>query len=361
MKKMRRLLCIICTLILVSSLCACGSEEKTKDGYAKKLYLYNWSEYMTQDVLDEFKKEYGIEVVQTTYETNDEMLAKLIAGNKGEFDIAVPSNYYVQAMEKNDLLEPLDKKKLSNLDNLDSAYMGLDYDKSNKYCVPYMGTLTVWVGNKKKLSDLGVEIHNYADIENSSLKNNIIITDDAQQTFESALAACGYDPLSKDLNEIKKAKDYMVKLNGNVKSYSITLDARDSMAKNEAALALMYSGEALQALDTNKDLELVMDKEKLALSLDNFVLLKGSKHKKEAELFINFCLRPDISAKLTDEYKFVCFNKAAVDKLDDDLKNNPACVLSDDIKSRMYCQNEIPNKVLSKEVDAMTEIKSSRG
>ena len=203
-------------------------------------------------------------------------------------------------------------------------------------------------------------MHNYSDIENKKLKNNIIITDDAQQTFEAALDACGYEPTSTKLDEINKAKEYMVKLNSNVKSYSITLDARDSMAKGEAALALMYSGEALQALQANNDLELVMDKEKLALSLDNFVLLKGSKHKKEAELFINFCLRPDISAKLTNEYKFVCFNKKAVDKLDNDLKNNPACVLSDDIKSRMYCQNEIPNKVLSKEVDAMTEIKSAR-
>lgn len=358
----RKIVSVILSVCLLLSLCACGGkEETTAGGYAKEIYLYNWSEYMTQEVLDKFEAEYGIKVVQSTYESNDELLAKLVADSSGgEYDIAVPTNYYISAMLENDLLAEIDKDALTNYKNLDEAYLNLPYDEENTYSIPYMGTVSVWIGNKKLLEELGVEVNSMEDLKNPKLKGNIIMTDDSQEVMQEGLIGAGFDPTSTDLDELEKAKEFLMELNENIKSYSTTVDVRDAMAKGEAAVASMYSGEALQALEENPDLEVVMVKEQCSLSLDSFVLLKNSKHKEEAQLFIDFCLRPDISAELTNEYKFVCFNKEAVSNLDEALAANPLCVLTQDMKARTYCINEVNSELLSAEVDAMTEIKSSR-
>ena len=122
--KIKKMMAAALAATMVFTMTACGSdsEEKTADGYAKEIYLYNWSEYMSEDVLNKFEEEYGIKVVETTFESNDEMLAKLMAGGGSEYDIAVPSNFYIESMKANDLLEPLDKDVITNYDNIDETY-----------------------------------------------------------------------------------------------------------------------------------------------------------------------------------------------------------------------------------------------
>ncbi len=355
------------SLTTVSAMClgllvGCGgTEKKTKDGYASEIYLYNWSEYMTEDVKNAFEEEYGIKVVESTYESNDELLAKLLAGgNSGTYDVALPSNYYITTMLANDLLVPYDATKLEHYSNLDPAYLGLEYDEKNQYTVPYMGTLGVWIGNKKILDELGVEIHTMKDLTNPVLKNNIIMTDDSQQITEGGLMGAGIDPSSQDVANIDSAKEFIMSINDNIKSFSITVDARDAMARGEAALAYMYSGEALQAMMENPDLVVVMEEEPVSLSLDTFVILEGSKHIEEAKLFIDFCLRDDISAQLTNEYMFTCFNTAAVDHLDEELASNPLCVMGESIKENMFYNTSLDADFMAAQVDAITEIKASR-
>lgn len=333
--KIKKMMAAALAATMVFTMTACGSdsEEKTADGYAKEIYLYNWSEYMSEDVLNKFEEEYGIKVVETTFESNDEMLAKLMAGGGSEYDIAVPSNFYIESMKANDLLEPLDKDVITNYDNIDETYRTMQCDPDGEYCVPYMGTSCVWIANKKMLDDYGIEIHKMDDLKNDNLKNNILLVDDSQAIMSVGLLGCDLDPTSGNLDDI---------------------------AKGEVAVALMYSGEALQAMKENPDLEVVMDGEQCSLSMDTMVLLKGSKHKEEAELFLNFILRPDISAELTNEFQFICANKAAVEYLDDDLKNSPLCVLTDDMKKRIFMINTFDADAISAETDAVMEIKSSR-
>ena len=361
-KKNKRILAVAIAATMAFSLTACGGgkEEKTDSGYAKEIYLYNWSEYMSQDVLDKFEDEYGIKVVESTFESNDEMLAKLMAGGGSEYDIAVPSNFYIESMKANDLLEPLDKDVITNYNNIDATYRTMECDPNGEYCVPYMGTSCVWIANTKMLSEYGIEIHKMEDIKNDKLKNNILIVDDPQAISGVGLIGCDLDPTSQNLDDIEKAKEYMKELNPYIKAYAASTDTRDSMAKSEVALAYMYSGEALQAMKENPDLEVVMDEEQCSLSMDTMVLLKGSKHKEEAELFLNFILRPDISAELTNMFQFVCANEASVEYLEDDLKNNELCVLSDNMKSRIFMINTFNSEALSAETDALMEIKSSR-
>lgn len=341
-------------------LMGCGQEEKTADGYAKEIYLYNWSEYMSQDVLDAFEAEYGIKVVETTFESNDEMLAKLLAGNNGEYDIAVPSNFYIQAMVENDLLEEINWDNIPNYANIDDAYKNPVYDPEGKYTIPYMGTVSGFLGNVAQLEEMGITVDSYEDLSNPALAGKILFSDDAQGNICCGLAACDLDPTSNNLDDIEQAKNYLLSINDSVKSYSLPADVRDSMLRNEALVAYMYSGNMIQAMRENPDLGVVMNNEPISLSVDTMVILKGTQHKEEAELFLNFLLRPEISAQLTNEFPYVCFNNAAREYLDEDLQNNPLCLLSDDMKSRIFMIVTFDGDAVAAEVNAMTEVKSAR-
>ncbi len=352
---------LLSLLVLGSALSGCAKkEEKTKDGYAKTIYLYNWTEYMSKDVLEKFKKEYGITVVETTYESNDEMLAKLVAGKKGTYDIAVPTNYFIKVMEGNDLLEPYDKDEITNLKNINPSYLNPKYDPGNKYTVPYMGTVTLTVGNKKMLGELGVTVNNVNDLQNPKLKNNIVVMDDNETITSLGLEGLGFDPLTTDKNQIAKTKDYMVKMNSNIKAFPSTADGRTMLARGEVAVGHMYGGDVAQAMAQNPDLEIVAKDSPISLSVDSFVLLKGSKHKKEAQLFINFLLRPDISAELTEAFPYLCLNDAAKTKLDQKILDNPACFLPKDLMDNIFFIEEQKPDILSQKVDIVTEIKAAR-
>ncbi|MCF0120027.1 MAG: spermidine/putrescine ABC transporter substrate-binding protein, partial [Oscillospiraceae bacterium] len=247
MKKIKLISLILVVAMVLALVTGCGGSKESETGYAKEIYLYNWSEYMLPEVLQSFEEEYGIKVIETTFESNDEMFAKLLAGNNGEYDIAVPSNFYIEAMLDNDLLEELDMSVMTNMDNLDEAYRHMSYDPEGKYTVPYMGTVALWLGNTKKLAELGVSANNYQDLEDPRYENNILFTDDTQGNINCGLVACDLDPLSTDPDDINAAKEWLIGINKNVKAYGLPDNVRDCMIRNEVAAAYMYSGNVLQA------------------------------------------------------------------------------------------------------------------
>ncbi len=362
---MKKLISLVLALALACTvLVGCSGnkeEEKTADGYAKTIYLYNWSEYMSQEVLDLFEEEYGIKVIETTFESNDEMLAKLMAGGDSGFDIVVPTNFHLETLLANDLLAEIDWNNVPNMANLDPAYLNPSYDPEQKYSVPYMGTLTTWIANMPRLQKLGVEVHKMTDIADPKLKGEVLMSDDATGNIGQALIALGYEPYCQNVDEIMEAKDWLISINDNVKAYAIPADACDSVARGEAALAYAYSGNIMMAMQQTDDVQLVMDQEEVSLSIDTFVILKSSQHKREAELFIDFLLRPEISAMLTTEFPYVCFNAAAVEYLPEELANSPMVVLADSMKERIYMLNNFSAEGSEACVVAMTEVKTSRG
>ncbi|MFV0528868.1 MAG: PotD/PotF family extracellular solute-binding protein [Lachnospiraceae bacterium] len=361
-KRLLKVLLLVCTASFLAAGCGSSGDsgDTTDTGYAKEIYLYNWTEYMSSDVLDQFEEEYGIKVVESTYESNDEMLAKLLVAPAGEYDIAVPSNFYIKAMLENDLLEPYDEGAITNLDNIYDDYLDPDYDPGNEYTVPYMGTVALTIGNTKMLDSLGVEVNKVTDLLNPALKDNVIITDDTEGIITLALEGLGYDPLTQDLDKIYETKDFLLQLNDNIKSYSQIADGRTMLARNEVAVGQVYGGDAVQAMNENEDLSIVMNDEKISLSVDTFVLLKGSEHKEEAQLFIDFLLRPEISAQLLTDFPFVCCNEAAVAELPEELASNPACVLDDSMKSRLFFIDSKDAETMSAMVDVVTEVKSAK-
>jgi len=223
-----------------------------------------------------------------------------------------------------------------------------------------MGTLSVTLANKPMLDDLGVTVNTAKDLLNPALESNILIFDDIEANITLGLQGAGLDPTTKDLNALDNAKDYLLQLNKNLKSFSQIADERISITRGEVALAYIYNGDAMQAMRENSDLEVVMKEEAFPLTIDNMVILKGTKHKKEAQLFIDFILRPEITAQLVEEFSYVCFNNAAVEYLSDDLANSEICVLSDEIKNNLVVIDEKDGEMLNKMVSVMTEVKSAK-
>lgn len=361
-KKMLALaMALVCATVGFTG-CGSSNENLDKDGngYADEIYIYNWSEYMLPEITEAFEKEYGIKVVETVYESNDEMLAKLLTGSKGEFDIAVPTNYFVGALLENDLLEPFDEGAITNLDNIYDAYLDLDYDKGNKYTVPYMGTAMFSIGNKEKLEELGVEVNTAEDLLDSKLQGKVIVVDDNEAITNLALMGVNKDPAKKTVGDLKAGKEFLLDLNKNLKSYAQVADGRTMLTRSEVAVAYIYSGDSVQAMNENENLEIVMKDEPVSLSIDNFVLLKDSPRKKEAQLFIDFILRPENYAKLETEFAYVCLNEAAVAELPEELANNPACVLDEEMQSKIFLIGEKSEEMLAAITELVTEVKSAK-
>lgn len=338
-----------------------AEDDADGNGYADKLYLYNWSEYMTQEVKDGFYEEYGIEVVETTYESNEELFAKLTAGDPTDYDVIVPTNFFVGALIESDLLEPFDEGAITTFENYGESYLDQQYDPGNKYTIPYLGTASLVVGNKKMLDELGVTIDDWDDLADPKLENNLVVMDDNSGYTSLAYSCMGLDAENKTVEGLDDAQEYLIdKISPNVKAWCTNAAGRDMLVKNEAAVGYVYSGVAAQILAENPDTQLYLVDKKNSLSMDVWAMVKGTKHKKEAQLFINYVTSTEVAAKLVDYSMYVCPNTAAQEYVDDSIKENPACFLPNEFFENYYIMNEIPSDIAAKNDEVATVVKSSK-
>ena len=315
---MKRLFaCLAALSLLVGLFAGCGQST------GEVLYLYNWTEYIPQEVYDQFEAETGIRVIEATFSSNEEMLAKLQAGGTGQYDLVVASNYVVSAMKAEGMIQPIDKSKMENLGNIDPAYMDLEYDPGNEYTIPYMGTLTVIAANKPMLEELGVTIESLNDLTNPALQNNLVIPDDCREVVDTALKVKGEDPDSQDQAVIEGTIDWLSQLKGNVRAYDSD-NAKDKLIYNDVAAGLVYNLDAAVAVMENPDVEVLFVDEPYEMAIDSFVITSDAKNKENAEKFIDFIHRGDVYKIAAEEYPALCFNNAAFDLMDDEYKKNPA-------------------------------------
>lgn len=339
MRKVKNSMIFVLILILISGLFTGCGNKSSESGYAKELYLYNWTEYMPDSVFKEFEKRYGIKVIQSTYSSNDEMMAKLIAGGSSQYDIVVPSNFFIKPLIEKKLIQPIDKSKITNLSNINENLLNQSYDPGNKYTVPYMMSMTVLAVNKAKLKQMGVTIESYNDLLNTKLKQNIVVPDDQREVIGMALRAQGYTGSETDESRIEGTSSWLEKLKPNIKAYDSD-SPKTLLISNEVAVGLVFNAEAALAMKDNKDIDVVFPKEPSSMSLDSFVITSGAKHKKEAELFMNFILEPKISKMISDVFPYYNPNKAAKSLLGKEYMDNPASNLPDsEVKKGQFLQD----------------------
>ncbi len=292
-----------------------GSEEQTT------LHIYNWSEYIPQEVYDLFEEETGIEVVESTFSSNEEMLAKLTAGGSDQYDLVTASNYVIPAMQEQGLIKELNVSNIPNFANLYDLYKGMDFDPENKWSVPYMATMTVIAVNKAKCEELGVEIKSFNDLLNTRLEQNLVAVDDCREIVGIAMKATGVDPDTTDEAEIRSVEPWLGDLAKNIKIYDSDT-AFASLASNEVAAGIVYNMDAALAIDENPDIEVVYTTEPCEISVDNFVMTANTQHQAEAEQFIDFIHRPDVYAMCLEAYPAISMNEKGFNLMSEEYKSN---------------------------------------
>ena len=296
-----------------------------------ELYVYNWGEYIDEDVISQFEDETGITVVYDLFETNEEMYPVIEAGGVN-YDVVCPSDYMIQKMRENDLLAELNFDNIPNVDQIDPVYMEMSkaFDPENKYSVPYCwGTVGI-LYNTKLLEELGVPAPTkWADLWDERLSGEILMQDSVRDAFMVALKKDGYSMNSESEDELQQAKQDLIDQKPLVQAYVID-QIRDKMIGGEAAVGVIYSGEMLYIQDEvanlglDYDLEYVIPEEGTDLWVDSWVIPKNAKNKENAEKWIDFMCRPEI-AKANFEYiTYPTPNKGAFDLLDEEMQNNKA-------------------------------------
>ena len=296
-----------------------------------ELYVYNWGEYIDENVISQFEDETGITVVYDLFETNEEMYPVIEAGAVN-YDVVCPSDYMIQKMRENDLLAELNFDNIPNIDQIDPAYMEMSqaFDPENKYSVPYCwGTVGI-LYNTRLLDELGVPAPTkWADLWDERLSGEILMQDSVRDAFMVALKKDGYSMNSESKDELEQAKQELLDQKPLVQAYVID-QVRDKMIGGEAAVGVIYSGEMLYIQDEvanlglDYDLEYVIPEEGTNLWLDSWVIPKNAKNKENAEKWIDFMCRPEI-AKANFEYiTYPTPNKGAFELLDEEMQNNKA-------------------------------------
>ena len=286
---------------------------------AEKLNIYCWSEYIPQDVIDDFSKETGIKVSVENYASNEEMLAKLGAGG-GSFDIIQPSEYVVEALVKEKLLRPLDKKAIPNLKNIDPKFLNMSFDPGNKYSVPFMaGTVGIAI-NTELVKD---DIKSFSDVFKPANKGKIVVLDDAREIVSWALLSKGIPVNDVSDKNLEKAKGVLADWIPLIKVYDSD-SPKTALLNGDVAIGVVWGGEGAILLNENKKFRWVIPAEGTHLFIDSLAIPKTAKNFANAEKFMNYILQPEVSKKISEAFPYLNPNKEAVKLLTEEQRNNPA-------------------------------------
>lgn len=289
---MKKSIALVCAAGLAISLLGCSGNAASKEKDENSLYVYNWGEYIDPEVLTMFTEETGIEVIYDEYETNEIMYPKIEAGAVS-YDLICPSDYMINKMIKNDLLQPVDFNNIPNRVNIGDDYweMAEGFDPGNVYAVPYIwGTVGI-LYNKTMVKD---KVDSWSILWDPKYKDEILMQDSVRDAFMVAEKYLGYSLNTTDEDELQEAKELLQQQKSLVQAYVVD-QVRDKMIGNEAAMGVIYSGEAIYTQRENPDLEYVIPKEGSNIWIDCWVIPKNARHKENAEKFLDFLCRPEIA------------------------------------------------------------------
>ncbi len=285
-----------------------------------KVYVYNWGEYIDPEVIESFEKEYKIKVVYDEYETNEVMYPKVAAGAVN-YDVVCPSDYMIKKMIDNDMLAELDWNNIPNAKNIGQQYFDTskEFDAENKYSVPYCwGTVGI-LYNKTMVDE---PITKWEQLWDPKYKNQILMQNSVRDAFMVALKLNGYSMNTTNLDELQIAKNSLLEQKPLVQAYVVD-QVRDKMIGNEAAIGVIYSGEAIYTQRENSNLVYVIPEEGTNVWIDSWVVLKNAENKENAEKFINYMCEPEIALKNFDFITYSTPNDAARALIEDeDIRNS---------------------------------------
>lgn len=361
-KKMafRRTFCFAVPAVLIAALIIGGifyNLNTMKNHSGEKVIVYNWGEYLDPKTIELFEEETGISVTYEEYETNEIMYPKIVS-QAIAYDVVCPSDYMIQRMIENDLLAEINWDNIPNIKNMDPTYMeqSKSFDPKNKYSVPYcVGTVGI-LYNKSMVKE---PVDSWDILWNPKYKDSILMQDSVRDAFAVALKRLGHSINSTEVDQLAAAAEDLMEQKPLVQAYVVD-QVRDKMIGNEAALGVIYSGEAGYTKRENPDLEYVIPKEGSNVWIDSWVIPKNALNKENAEKFINFMCRPKIALMNFEYLTYSTPNLKAREMIEDEEIRNSKILfpepedlsncetfqfLGDDVDSYY---NELWNKVKSK-------------
>jgi spermidine/putrescine transport system substrate-binding protein len=337
----------------IGLLTGCGKDS------GEKVYVYNWGEYIDPEVRDQFEEETGIKVVYDEFEQNEVMYPKVKAGAV-QYDVVCPSDYMIQKMIEEDMLAEINYDNVPNIKNIDPAYLesAKDFDPENKYSVPYCwGTLGI-LYNKTMVEE---PIDSWGALFDEKYSGNILMIDSVRDAFAIALKYLGYGINSTDPAQLDEAEKLLQSQYPLVQAYVVD-QVRDKMIGGEAAIGVIYSGEAIYTKRENPDLEYVVPKEGSNVWIDAWVIPKNCKNKENAEAFINFMCDPEIALKNFEYITYSTPNKAAREMISDpDIKDSPVAFPDQATLDRCSTFQYLGEENEALYIDKWNEVKSNLG
>jgi spermidine/putrescine transport system substrate-binding protein len=304
------------TIVVALLLSACNGNGK-KDQLGTELNVYNWTNVIPMDVIKGFEKQFNVQVNYNNYSSNEELLAKLQAA-PGSYDVVFPSDYMVDIMRKQHLLEPVRWSNVPNLKNIDPQFMHAFYDPDNTYSVPFQWS-TVGLGiNTAKIK---VNDPSWDMLFNPKYKGRITMLDDIRYGMAPALIKLGFDVNTKNPDQLAEAKALMISQKPLVKAYSSDTYI-DLLKSGEVDIVYGYSIDLLQAARNNKNIAYFIPKEGATKGVESMVIPKNAKHSRLAEAFINYILDARTHARISNYSLATNPNKAALAYIPDSIKNN---------------------------------------
>ena len=307
---MKKLVALLLAAALLLPVVAFAQEE---------VNVYNWENYIDESVLDLFEQETGIKVNYMRFTTNEDMLVS-VSANPGAYDVVFPSEYCVERLMAENLLAEINYDNIPNMQYTMPHLLNPSYDANNAHSVPYMwGTVGI-LYNKEMIAD---PVKSWSILWDTQYQKNVFMLDSIRDSMGVTLKSLGYSMNTHDIPSIMAAKQKLIeqKQSGVVKAYQVD-ETKDKMVAGEAALALMWSGDAMYAIDLNENLDYFVPEEGSNVWVDGAVIPKTAKNKANAEKFIDFLCRPEI-AQMNCEY--ICYsspNQGAIDLMGEEYTGN---------------------------------------
>ena len=339
MMKRSLVLCLSACLLLV----ACGggkaaattAPEPADVQPAAEVQLFNWSEYMDPEIYTMFEEEYGIRVVENNFASNEELLAKLQGGESG-YDVIFPSDYTVSIMVEEGMLAPLDHTLLTNLGNLGEQFRDPPYDPGNAYCIPYQWGTTGLGYNSAEIETPESWSAVFAPDPGAPWYQRTTMLDDPRESFAAALIYLGYSVNTTDEAQLAQARDLLIAGKPGLLGFDSD-QFEDLLAAGETLLAHGWNGDILMGQEENEDIAYAVPQEGGVIWIDN-MCIPGTvtpERMLAAHLFIDFLLRPDIGALVSEYTYYASPNAAAEALLDPEFLEDPTVYPPDEVLGRL--------------------------
>lgn len=357
---MKKFLAILLSAILLAGCgkAATNDDTQTVSGYeGQTLKVYNWGEYIGEDVISNFEDKYGVDIIYELFDSNEMMYTKLQAGDK--YDVLIPSDYMIERLINEDMLQPIDKSKIPNMENLADGVRNLDYDKDNTYSVPYFWGNVGLVYNKTKIDEATMQEKGWNILNDTAYKGNIYIYDSERDAFMTAFKALGYSMNTENEDEIQAAYEWLMNINNTMEPSYVIDEVIDAMVNGNKDIAVVYSGDAAYILNENPDMDYFMPNEGTNLWSDAMVIPKNAENPQLAHEFINFVLDYDQSYDNSATVGYTSSNAQVMEDLSkaEFADNNAYLPRTDNEKDEIFHDNATLRKKLS---DLWMRVKSSK-